>query len=81
MSCIKNGSGKVIVKWYCGNDSEPDILNADRCNNIFKTEEELYEWQAKSCETECPNCGVNLTQMYDEPEVISYEKSLSKEYN
>lgn len=54
------------AKWQTLDDYEPD-----ECDTAFETEDARESWDAVMCNATCPRCGAELTQRYDEPELIT----------
>ncbi len=53
------------AKWQTLEDYEPD-----ECDTEFETEDVRENWDAVLCGATCPRCAADLTQCYDEPELI-----------
>lgn len=68
----------VKISWYCGCYVGPYkwkfsgdwILEPDECCTEFNTEDTLENWNDKCCSATCPECGAELTQEYDDPQLV-----------
>lgn len=64
-------TGKTItVEWYCGHYVGPPewrwsgdwAYEPDECEATFSTQEDIDDYEAGDCMTQCPNCGAELWQ-------------------
>ena len=47
-----------------------EIYEPEECNTPFETEDIGENWNTKTCSASCPVCDAELTQKYDDPELL-----------
>jgi hypothetical protein len=79
MSDVSESIQNPIIRWHCGYYVGPPKWHMgladweyepDECNTDFTTEFDEELWLAKLTSATCPKCDNDLSQKYDEPELI-----------
>ena len=66
---------ELLVGWYCGHYVGLPVWQGEfyeplECEATFETQETMFDWSHNRCTTICPNCGAELWQTDDLPEII-----------
>ena len=67
---------KIKLAWVCQCFVGPsiwkgtEVCEPEECDSSFETEDIGENWNTKSCRADCPICDAELTQKYDDPELL-----------